>query len=255
MSDKSDGGNTTTDNVVETLEVVGHDVDVEYDKDGLVASVSNPSNLEGEELEAWQKEATPKIKLLSKAQKKGMENNQQKRELEKSWAQLEAERKALEAREAKLATASESRAQEADLRSILGVKTWDEVVDIQDTDPQKYFNAQRDLAKGAAVEQQKITQRAMRESALESSITSDGYDPADVKAYAKTYLGAGFSQAAYEAYKAMHKKPSGSMANEIADIQKTQINFVSRGNSVKTKSKVPQSPIEKIGGRKRRIDM
>ena len=250
---KTDGGNTTTDNV-EILELEGKDVEVQYGEDGNI-SVSNPSDLEGEELETWQKKAEPKIKLMAKAQKKGMENNQQKRELEKNWATLEAERKALEAEKAKLAMASEAKATSGDIKDILGVKTWDEVVEIQDTNPQKYYAAQTELARMAASQEQLKAQRAMQEGALERAIKSDGYDPAEVKAYAKTFLGSSFTQNAYEAYKAMHKKPSGSIANKIADIQKTQINFVTRGNAVTNKkTKAPDSPLARIKGNHRRIE-
>ena len=227
-TDKDNGSNDTPDNgKVEAMEVEGHKVDVTTLENGDV-NISNPKDLEGEALKTWQGKAGKAKSILAKANKKGLDTNKQKTELETGWSKLEAEKLAF-AKEKSEANLKPKNVPVGDIRTELGVKTFEEVTKIMDDDPEKYFKAQTSLGVKIAQGTANTAVLIGAEAKLAKQIEADGLDPEEVRAFAKNFLsGAPFTANAYKAYKAIHKPKISKSLDATLKAQETQIKFIDR---------------------------
>ncbi|MBS3741973.1 MAG: hypothetical protein KGY74_07635 [Candidatus Cloacimonetes bacterium] len=240
----------------EQLKIAGKSTTVEYLKDGEV-NVHNPEGLEGEELESWQKQAESEISALARSNKKGYDANRklekvekEKQEAEKTWQQIQKEKQELQ----KLKSELKNREIEEplDIRSELGVKTYEEVRDILDSDPEKYFAAMNKVTSKSSRSAQKRASSEAQKAVLRNKITSEGYDPAEVESFCEGYLGAPFTQNGYDVYKRMHPNSGKTETDAIADIQKEKITFINRSpdneseSRPKTKAELDQMSVAEL---------
>lgn len=243
-------GNQPGKNKTEQLKIAGKPTKVQYGEDGEV-SVENPEGLEGKELEEWQKKAQDEISALARANKKGYDANRkleeieaEKKKVQKTWKDIQKEKAELQKMKNNLKTREIN--QTPDIRKELGVKTYEEVRDIMDSEPEKYFKAfDKVNSKSISNSKQMATSQAQK-TVLRNQITAEGYDPEEVEAFCDGYLSAPFTRNGFEVYKRFNSNDDNTTTDDIANIQKQKISFINKGDESQQQRSLTQAELEKM---------
>jgi len=223
-----EGTASQENSLTETVKVNGIEATIFFKEDGAVEKIGVPPDMTDEQKKAWREseKTSNEISALALAHGKNREskvNYQAMVELTERNEKALSEMKALQ-EESKRQPADKSTVNNpTDLRAVLGVKTYDEVLEIQNDDPERYFEAQRKVIEATS---NMNLQHTMTSTTLLATVKAEGYDPTDVVNYAKK-LGAPLSADLFDAYKSLHRKPTTSRSDVIAGIQSMQIPIVS----------------------------
>lgn len=221
----SSGSNGSPENVetgiTGTVEIDGEKFEYREKDDEI--QVILPEDISEDKRKSLEGKADEFIHTMASAKRKAFEANRQKDDLARQREELEREREAFR-KEREMLSAEESKATSTGKLTpeAFGLETWDEVAQLQMTDPGVYHNLM--AAHNATVASEKAMQ-SVRNSAMIDAINHEGYDANEVQRFAKsngiTNLGV-----AFDYFKRVNTKPSGL---NLAEFQQKKVNFVSRG--------------------------
>ncbi|OQY39751.1 MAG: hypothetical protein B6229_03100 [Spirochaetaceae bacterium 4572_7] len=196
---------------IHTEKIAGQEVGISKTESGI--EISEPEGLTDDELADWRKRAKSSISALSKAH----DQNHKYNELQKENELLKQQLKKGNSNE------TSSNNKESFLEK-LGVKTHSEALDIMDSDPEKYFNAQKEYMLNEA--QKGIFNQISRDK-LVSQISAEGNDMQEVVAFAKS-LGTNVTPTLYQVYKnqTRNQQNQRSILKNISEADESQIRFV-----------------------------
>ena len=196
---------------IHTEKIAGQEVGISKTESGI--EISEPEGLTDDELADWRKRAKSSISALSKAHDQNHKYNELQKENELLKQQLNKGN----------SNETSSNNKESFLEK-LGVKTHSEALDIMDSDPEKYFNAQKEYMLNEA--QKGIFNQISRDK-LVSQISAEGNDMQEVVAFAKS-LGTNVTPTLYQVYKnqTRNQQNQRSILKNISEADESQIRFV-----------------------------
>jgi len=238
MEEKTDGSNTTPDNV-EIVKVGEHEVSMKTLEDGKV-EIESPDGLEDDK--DFQAEATKVISAMALANKKGFDTNQRQKELDEKEADLKRRESEFQLK----ATQGETLPSLKELTMKHLDITTDE--DLEDVSPSALLTAQDK----AMNERDKLRNKNTDSRMLVADFITKGGDYNGLLTFANS-LGAPISKALINQFtKTNETKPKFATTN-LANLQNTQISFVSKGGSTPTARSNKADNILKAGKAQREI--
>ena len=224
-------GNDTDGNEGQTEQVDVDGVKVTKKKVGNTIEIDVPEDIydDPDALDAFKRKFKDVETVASKTYKERYEFNRERekfeakqKELEKREAELEAQQKELlETKKGKDTFRSEG---SPDLLStvkemnIEGVNTYDDIEDLRVNNPAAYYQAmgkyQSKLAEMSQKSMLRMSQKRMQEMMLDNQVRAEGFDPAEVRAFAESYIGSDYTANAYELFK-LKKGTKKNIADEI----------------------------------------
>lgn len=220
----SSGSNGSPENVetgiTGTVEIDGEKFEYREKDDEI--QVILPDDISEDKRKSLEGKADEFIHTMASAKRKAFEANREKDDLARQRAELEAEKEAFR-KEREMSTGEAKAKPTGNVTpEVFGVETWDEVTQLQMSDPATYH---RMLAAHNADVASERTMQSVRNSAMIDAINHEGYDANEVQRFAKsngiTNLGV-----AFDYFKRVNTKPSGL---NLAEFQQKKVNFVSRG--------------------------
>lgn len=220
----SSGSNGSPENVetgiTGTVEIDGEKFEYREKDDEI--QVVLPDDISEDKRQSLEGKADEFIHTMASAKRKAFEANRQKDDLARQREELEREREAFR-KEREMSTGEAKAKPTGNVTpEVFGVETWDEVTQLQMSDPATYH---RMLAAHNADVASERTMQSVRNSAVVDAINHEGYDANEVQRFAKsngiTNLGV-----AFDYFKRVNTKPSGL---NLAEFQQKKVSFVSRG--------------------------
>ncbi len=181
-----------------------------------------PDGISEEKLKSLESKVDEFKHTMASAKRKAYEVNREKDDLARQRAELEAEKEAFR-KEREMSTGEAKAKPTGNVTpEVFGVETWDEVTQLQMSDPATYH---RMLAAHNADVASERTMQSVRNSAVVDAINNEGYDANEVQRFAKS-KGISNLATAYDYYKRVNDKPKGL---SLAEIQQKAVKFVPRG--------------------------
>jgi len=212
----------------EEIKVDDHDVKVEQLPDGSI-QVFIPDSIQGEAREDLIKAITPKSKVISSYYRKHQLLNQDKEAFEKYAADFKEGKITDEPK------APDQPAQAGDdpIWKTLGLKSEDELTDFIVDHPKEFADAQREQIRKEVLAATKADHEKLKAEleqgqtikALETTITSAGYQPQDVKAFAKFHE-MPFGEKAFELYRLKYADKSDPVVQARLASQAKQVTYI-----------------------------
>jgi len=238
-------GNDTDANEEQTEQIDVDGVQVTKKTVGNTIQIEVPEEIynDPDALDAFKRKFQDVETVASKTYKERYEFNREREE-------FEAKRKELEKREAEIEKQKKelletSRGKDTfkkegspDLLStvkemnIEGINTYDDIEDLRVNNPAAYYQAmgryQSKLAEMSQKSMLRMSQKRMQEMMLDNQVRADGFDPAEVRAFAESYVGADYTANVYEMYK-LKKGSKKNIADEInkqTSVREQSVKFV-----------------------------
>lgn len=238
MEENTNGGNETTDNV-ELVKVGEHEVSMKTLEDGKV-EIESPDGLEDDK--DFQDEVVKVVSAMGKANQKGFQTNKRQKELDEQEVDLKRRESEFQLK----ATQGETLPSLKELTMKHLDITNDD--DLEDVSPSELLTAQEK----AMNDRDKLRNKSTDNRILVADFITKGGDYNALLTFANS-LGAPVSKALINQFTKTNETKQNFSNNNLANLQGSQISFVSKGGSTPTARSNKADNILKAGKAQKEI--